>query len=426
MISHNIKRAEKKLWTNNDMGDLIGFRLEYDGEAEANFVTQSIRDERSRFTLQDIAIFYRTNSQSRLMEEALRAENIPYQIYGGTRFYDRMEIKDLLAYLRLMVNESDDVSFRRVVNVPSRKIGPKALEYLESTASQKNQSLFKTLGELSASNDLNLPDKLKRFHAMVLDIKKEVQEKPLSEILEFVVQRVEYFDYLRKKFSQEEAVDKIENINELGTAMTEFDKRNPGTTLAGWLQVITLTNTSDEESAQGVAMMTLHMAKGLEFKRVYVVGVEEGILPHGNNVEDDELLEEERRLFYVGMTRARQKLTISAAYRRRMYDRWMSNKPSRFIKEIPQKFLDVGKDRWSSMLAGISDRPSAEYESGSVQVQSGAVKRLAKGASVFHPTYGKGIIEAINQEAAEINVEVNFSEFGRRFVKSQHLLMSAE
>lgn len=446
MVINNKKRAEKRLWTDNPPGDLISFRLDYDGESEARWVVDTIRREsRSRYPLSDTAIFYRTNSQSRLLEEALRAENIPYTIYGGVRFYDRMEIKDVLAYMRLTVNESDDVSFRRVVNVPSRKIGPKALETVEHRAAIAGLPLMQIVRQMIEENDPALNDKIRGFYEIIQRLRQSQLEVSLSSMLERFLQITDYVGYLQKKFPSDEAMDKIENIHELGAAMADFERRQEDATLALWLQSVSLTSET-EDATGGVAMMTLHSAKGLEFPRVHIVGLEEGLLPHGSNLEDEDLLEEERRLFYVGMTRAKVKLSLSCAYRRRMYDRYVSNRPSRFLKEIPTHYLDTDASQWSTIASAssTSDRSNqinrssgsfsrygaaADNSSGKEGLRSSnesrppaPAKSVSVGAAVFHPTYGKGIVEAIEQEFAEVKVIVNFSDHGRRKVNSHHLL----
>ena len=437
MVTNNKKRAPKKLWTANDAGDLISYRLDYDGESEARWVVDSIRrDVRAqRFALADTAIFYRTNSQSRVMEEALREENIPYHIYGGVKFYDRMEVKDALAYFRVVVNASDDVSFRRVVNVPSRKIGPKAMEVVEQRAAISAQPLMSVVATMHREGDTQLNERISGFYELVMRLRNDVGTSPLSSVLERWLQATDYIAYLQKKYPPDEAMDKVENIHELGAAMADYERRFPEAKLSDWLQSVSLSAGVEEETT-GVAMMTLHSAKGLEYPRVYIVGMEDGLLPHGSNLEDDDLLEEERRLFYVGMTRAKVRLSLSSAYRRRMYDRYVSNRPSRFLKEIPAKYLDVDAQQWSGVAAmGSGSEPSSNrYGSPSTQqqggrAQAGAAARpsappttVSVGASVFHPTYGKGIVEAIEQDFGEVKVVVNFQEFGKRKVNSHHLL----
>lgn len=446
MVTNNKKRAEKRLWTDNAPGDLISFRLDYDGEAEARWVIDTIRREsRSRYPLSDTAIFYRTNSQSRLIEEALRMENIPYTIYGGVRFYDRMEVKDVLAYFRLLVNENDDVSFRRVVNVPLRKIGPKALEAVEHKAALAGIPLMHVVRQMIESNDSSLNERVRGFYETVQRLRAAQAGAPLGSSLEHFLQATDYISYLQKKFPSDEAMDKIENIHELGAAMADFERRQEGATLALWLQSVSLSSEV-EDATGGVAMMTLHSAKGLEFPRVYIVGLEEGLLPHGSNLEDDDLLEEERRLFYVGMTRAKVRLSLSCAYRRRMYDRYVSNRPSRFLKEIPTQYLDTDSTQWSAIASASSSREQSNQvhrhseatrrensaPAMATAMQKKAIvsdsrppspaKSVSVGAAVFHPTYGKGIVEAIEQDFAEVKVVVNFSDHGRRKVNSHHLL----
>lgn len=428
MIAHNKKRADKRLWTDNPEGELITFRYDYDGQSEARAVAEMVQAEKRIFPYQDVAVFYRTNAQSRLMEESFREANIPYQIFGATPFFERLEVKDLCAYLRLLVNESDDVSFRRVVNVPPRKIGPKALEAVEARARVRGESLMKTLGSMIAANDVMVAASLKGFYALVADLRARVARQPLAKAIESIVGVTDYVAYLHKKFP-EQAVDKVENVWELGAAMADFARRaGDDSTLKDWLQSVTL-NTGAEESSGGVSMMTLHMAKGLEFKRVYIVGIEEGLLPHKSSQDSRDLLEEERRLFYVGMTRARERLALSCAYRRRTFESWVTNNPSRFLREIPPRHIATdGAHSYGAPVTTQTTMPDDgrtryDYSDADPEVakRSGPVTSIRIGRSVTHPTYGRGVVESIDLEYGQIMAIVVFEEHGRRRVMGRGL-----
>ena len=279
---------------------------------------------------------YRTNSQSRLLEEALLRENINYQIYGTTRFYDRVEVKDLVAYLRLLVNPLDDVAFLRVVNKPARKIGGKSIQTLQKYAADSSKSLLQTANGLSEV-DPKLFHKLMPFLACLNIAKKNLQSESLGNVLSIILDQIGYLKYIEKKYPNQ-FQEKFENIHELVVALNEFSTANTNAKLEDWLQNITLVR-GDNHISGYVSLMTLHMAKGLEFDRVYIMGFEDGLIPHKNSLESKQQLEEERRLVYVGITRARRKLTLTAAYRRLGYQGYVNLPPSRFLAEIPKECI---------------------------------------------------------------------------------------
>lgn len=415
MIRKNKRRVVKELFTENHPGEQIDYRLEADNEIEAWWVVEQVKSELEKFDYRDIAIFYRTNSQSRLMEDALRRSNIPYQIYGTVRFYDRAEIKDLMAYLRILVNPNDDVSAKRIFNVPTRGLGKKAEDTLEAEALRRGLPLLKTIAAMVAEGYPKLSVKLKEFQDLLDLLRRKLAETPIEKALEVLLEATKYSDYIRRKFP-EQVEDKLENIHELGAALADFGGAYPEASIAEWLQSVTLTSETSENKG-GVSLMTLHMAKGLEFRRVYILGLEEGLLPHKSSADNDEGLEEERRLFYVGMTRAKEKLSLVGAYRRRTYTTWAANRPSRFLADIPAEHL---------VQVGVHSSHPAEYASHGSDYQYSYDEvpsdiPLAAGQTVRHPTFGKGIIEEILQEFGVAKVVVRFAEFGRRKVTAHHL-----
>jgi DNA helicase-2/ATP-dependent DNA helicase PcrA len=421
LVANNKKRADKTLRTDNVTGEPITLRFEVDGDFEAWWVAKSVSEGRSKFAYDQTAIFYRTNSQSRAVEDALRREDIPYRIYGTVRFYDRMEVKDLVAYLRLLVNPRDDISLKRAINTPTRGIGDSAVDSLEQAAKLRGKSMYDTMNDLIVEGVPRLSSKLATFQAIMDRIKSTLPTLPLADVVEYLLDATQYVSYLKKKFP-EEAEDKIDNIRELASAMAEFAEENRSATIAEWIQSVTL---SSEESGDehGVTLMTLHMAKGLEFDRVYVIGLEDGLLPHFNSIEDPMTLEEERRLLYVGMTRARKELSLSCAYRRRLFGNWTSNPPSRFLREVPKEFMTLSTDGSSApSVSSLShfgttlDEPSYEYDD-----DSHDDVMLEPGASVRHPTYGVGTVEELELFLGMPKAVVNFREFGRRRVNTEHL-----
>ena len=305
MIARNSQRVAKEIWTANEAGSLITIKNEADAEMEAHAIVDSIISEQDKFPLREVAIFYRTNSQSRLLEDTLRRQQVNYQIYGSLRFYDRVEIKDIIAWLRLVVNESDDASFRRVINAPRSGIGQRSLEIIEQQARQAKRSLLQQARSIVKENFPKIAGKLRHFVTTFDTLQQAMRAGELATTLQVFLQTVAYLEYLDKKY-RDQATEKKENVMELDTALRDFATRYPEATLDDWLQSVVLVGDEMHQSGESVSLMTLHAAKGLEFDRVYVAGVEEGLIPHRNSVSSRAELEEERRLLYVGMTRAKQ------------------------------------------------------------------------------------------------------------------------
>ncbi len=430
VVANNLRRADKTLRTENPKGELIDFRYETDAEFEGWWVATQIKDEVKDFAYEDIAIFYRTNSQSRLLEDALRREQIPYQIYGTVRFYDRAEIKDVMAYLRLLINPRDDVSLLRVLNTPSRGLGDSAEEAIMKAARERDISLLEATRQLACEGVPRLSGKLSVFVDIMESIKLRAAGVPLERVVEEVAEATGYFAYLHKKFP-ELASEKEDNVMELASAAAEFSLANPGSTIGDWLQAVTLASDVDGDE-KGVTMMTLHMAKGLEFERVYLTGVEDGLLPHFNSLDDKKMIEEERRLFYVGMTRAKKKLSLTAAYMRRTWGNTVSNDVSRFLTEIPprfvkiltpqgalpnahqESFIDKGHDK------SKKSEPEGEYYDYHDDSDDSSAL-LEPGSPVSHPTYGHGTVEEIQMNWGKPKIVVRFKDFGLRRVDAHHL-----
>lgn len=354
LISHNKIRVNKKLWTQNHPGDHIDHYLVRNGAAEARKICELIRVELHEFDLSQIAIFYRTNAQSREIEDAFIKQQIPYKIYGSLRFYDRLEIRDMLAYMRLAVNPKDDAAFLRIIKAPSRKIGPKKVEELSGIGADLQLSLYETLQYLAVHKESRAKIS-SRLSTIVGDeaiplskLFGHLRETDLRETVSTILRHVPYQAHL-KKHHFDSYSDKLENLDELSAAMSAYYEHDRSRQLSDWVQDISLVG-SEQEDVSGVSLMTLHAAKGLEFPRVYMIGCDEGLLPHKkvlappSKKDDPEAklkhsLEEERRLMYVGMTRAKIKLSlISASERRSFYD-WQHYRPSRFLKEIPEELL---------------------------------------------------------------------------------------
>jgi DNA helicase-2/ATP-dependent DNA helicase PcrA len=349
VIAHNQGRKPKSLWTKNEDGPPVQlFEAENEHE-EAYFVADTIvREHRAGRPYDDFAVLYRTNAQSRVMEEVFLKSNIPYQMVGGLKFYERKEIKDVLAYLRLVVNPEDDLSLTRVINVPRRGIGQATLEKISAYAAGYGLSLFRALLDVE---DIGLAQRfiqpLQRFTSLIREMSAMMEYLTASELTEEVLERTGYREELRKEETLE-AASRLENLDEFLSVTREFEEKNEDKTLVAFLTDLALVSDLDqleeEETTTGVTMMTLHSAKGLEFPQVFLVGMEEGIFPHSRTMDDPEELEEERRLAYVGITRAQKRLFLSRARMRMLFGQTNANPPSPFLQEIPQHLIEpVGK-----------------------------------------------------------------------------------
>lgn len=336
VVKNNYSRVDKKLWTqNDDKGTINVFQNMNENDEAYRVVDMILINKESGYSLSDFAIFYRTNAQSRALEDALRRQGLPYAIVGSLKFYDRAEIKDIMAYLKLIHNPNDNISFKRVVNVPKRGIGKTSMAKLENFATEKGISLFESLKFVDS--DIIPNSSLTSLNSFKALIEKNINlkyDKTVKEIVEKVINDTEYIRELELTDTPE-TKSKIENIQELVSAVEDFERRSPDKSLSGYLSQIALVSDIDswEDSADKVTLMTLHLAKGLEFKNVFVVGLEEGLFPIGESAYDQKELEEERRLMYVGMTRAKENLYMTWASERTVFGKTKWNVPSRFLLE---------------------------------------------------------------------------------------------
>ena len=321
IIIKNTRRKPKKLWTDNPRGERISVIQVQDEKQEGEFIVNEINS--LPFELKDFVVLYRTNAQSRAVEEAFLKANIPYKIIGAVRFYERREIKDILAYLKLIINPSDWVSMERIINVPPRGIGKI------------------TLGKIK-----NLDEKVKaytpflNFNKLMDNLREASKRMPVSKLMEFLIEKINYRNYIDDK--TEEGERRWENIKELFTVALRYDSMTPPLGLLRFLEEVSIISSNDEVETEKnlVNLMTLHCAKGLEFPVVFIVGMEEGIFPHSRAMLSQEEMEEERRLCYVGITRAKQKLYIIFARERNLYGKTAINPPSRFLLDLPKKLVD--------------------------------------------------------------------------------------
>lgn len=344
IVKKNQKRKEKKLWTRNETGEKLKVYAADNHYDEAEFVTRVIEENGAADG--PYAVLYRTNVQSRVFEEAFLQKNISYDIYGGLRFYERREIKDLLAYLRLLVNPADDVSFRRIVNVPRRGIGKQTLSKLEDFAAERFSSLFNALAHLDVGIfSLQQRNLLSRFAALITDLMTLKDCLSLQELVKAVLEKSGYRAILEAE-GTEEAQNRIENLDEFISLTTGYLQSGGDHNLDLFLQQIALMTDLDtaQEGQPQVTLLTLHSAKGLEFPTVFIVGMEEGTFPHSRSLDSEEDLAEERRLCYVGITRAKHNLYLTHAHNRTIFGENLDRIPSRFIAEIPEEHFQEASD----------------------------------------------------------------------------------
>ncbi|MGI6605017.1 MAG: DNA helicase PcrA [bacterium] len=357
LVANNVKQKEKRLWTANDRGDKLRLFEAASGEEEACYVVREVQHLLGRgFCLKDCAVLYRTNAQSRLLEEAFLRERMPYRMVGGQRFYERMEIKDTLAYLRLLVNPADTVSLERIINTPRRGIGPQTLARLLTFA--REQGLTPVAAALRAGEIAGVNKKatagLVDFGRVIVELSDLALNVPLTELVAQVLDKTGY----RQQYETDataEAQTRLENLDEFLAVAESFVKTSEDTSLPAFLATVALFTDQDsyEAGAEAVTLMTLHSAKGLEFPVVFLVGLEEGLFPHSRSLDRDASLEEERRLCYVGLTRAKKRLYLSYARERQVYGRIVYSTPSRFLAEIPGDLIQ------EVQRAGQEDHPVA-------------------------------------------------------------------
>ena len=353
VIAHNTSRKEKKLWTDHGEGSRIHFRQFASGTDEASFIAEDIgrrlRRDR-RLSNKDFAILYRTNAQSRLLEDKLVMEGIPYNIVGGHNFYDRMEVRDILGYLRTIDNGRDDISTQRIINIPKRGIGKTTIDRAAAAANEQGISFYQVLENIGEYPELaRAKNKIEPFTELIDSLREYARDHSVEELIKKIVDETEYEDYL-EDYEEETASDRIANVDELISKAASYEEQaresadSDGPSLSGFLEDVSLVADIDQvgENDDRVLLMTLHSAKGLEFPCVYLAGMEDGIFPGFQSIQSDDpdALEEERRLAYVGITRARDELTITSARGRMLRGEMQYNPVSRFVLEIPEKLMD--------------------------------------------------------------------------------------
>ncbi len=395
VIAKNSKRKDKKLWTERKGGEKIKVAETDNERAEAEFIAKEI-DSRLRAQefrdYRDFVVLYRTNAQSRVIEEVFLRRGLPYKIVGGIRFYERKEVKDLIAYLRVIQNPNDSVSLFRIINTPPRKIGAKTIELIQEYAYRKGLSFYEALQEADKIDDLagSKPEVLMKFIATIKELQKVNSQFPASGLIKHVLDYTGYKKFLDDGTVEGEA--RLENVYELISVAAKYDSLEPGLSLNIFLEEISLIADIDtmDEQDNAVTMMTIHAAKGLEFPVVFIVGLEEGILPHSRSLLEKDELEEERRLMYVAITRAKDKLFLLRARSRILYGETQSNTASQFLTDIPEELLEPGERSQRSLSAhelNYTPIPVEEYPDEAIQ--------LFEGDKVVHTTFGEGVVVAI-------------------------------
>ena len=465
VIKHNESKFDKKLWTQNDEGNLPCIYCGEDEYDEASYVVEQIAHLKREeyYKNSDFSILYRMNAQSRAIEDILRREDIPYKIIGGLKFYERKEIKDIIAYLRLIQNSSDNLSLKRIINEPKRGIGKTSLEKIQEISESSGVSMYEIIKN-AADYDLNrVYINSREFIEQIENLKNKKNELKISDLIKETLKTTGYTKALEQEGSVE-AETRIENLEEFLTVAIEFEEESAENTLPEFLEGITLSSDIDgmEESEDTVTLMTLHSAKGLEFPVVFLVGMEEGIFPGYKSIGEPKALEEERRLFYVGITRAKQYLYLTCAKHRTIFGSTSYNSISRFVEEIPDELLEGYQEavtaksktnyedtgyRWSygkgqsvktykvdnneitTTIAaktreseGVYQFRTAESFLNNINTKSIEVdlSQYKTGQTIYHKKFGEGIITEIAKEGDDLKLDISFEKVGHKRLMAKY------
>lgn len=456
VIKHNENKYEKKLWTANDEGELPSIYQSEDEYDEASYVVKQINHLKTEeyYKYSDFVVLYRMNSQSRAIEDILRREDIPYKIVGGLKFYERKEIKDIIAYLRLIYNTSDNISLKRIINEPKRGIGKTSLDNIQQISEQNGISMYEVIKNAEQFGLNRVKANADDFINLIEELRTKQNELSISELIKETLNKSGYTKALELENSVE-AESRIQNLEEFLTVAIEFEEEFADTTLGEFLENITLSSDIDnvEDAENSVTLMTLHSAKGLEFPTVFLVGLEEGIFPGYKSIGEENALQEERRLFYVGITRAKEHLFLTCAKRRTIFGSTSYNAISRFVKEIPEELLN-GYDKMQKekvedkfensdygwkygnreskvktytfetnsyevkkqvpATAGFQYRTAESFLSSLNKKDSFDISKYQEGQRVYHKKFGEGTINKVEEEGEDYKIDINFDKVGHK------------
>lgn len=422
VIKNNTNQMEKTLFTSKPIGEKIIMLEWVDERHEAELIANTIRDAENE-SHSDFAILYRTNGQSRLIEESLIRKNIPYKVFGGMKFYERKEIKDILAYIRLIFNPLDMIALKRIINVPSRKIGEKSLENFLDVMEREYMNIAQIADEPMILESLSgIGAKWVQSFAMTYKILRDIsQNESIASLMQGIINRTNYEEYLRGEYTEEEAEEKKDNLTEFINMASRYDGMTYPENLASFLEDIALITDQDRENGEKdekgfVSLMTIHLAKWLEYPTVFIAGAEEGLFPHSRSLMDTKAIEEERRLMYVAITRAKEQLYISRSNERYTFGNYSANPKSRFVKEIPETHIHTETNRGSAQsifgsrsASGFSTfssafAPKSGPEMSPIRVikTKNTATDFAVGNRVEHAQYGIGTIVGISGAIADI------------------------
>lgn len=423
VIGNNSGRKPKNLWTENDDGKKINYFQGGSEQEEALYITEKIQEltRNEGYSPSDVAILYRTNAQSRAIEDTLLKSGISYQMVGGMKFYDRKEIKDMIAYLRLITNPDDDLSFARVVNEPKRGIGKTSMDKLAAYAAEHDLSLYEAVKEVDFTGvSGKAANALAEFGSLIRTLTQQQEFLTATDMVEAVLQRTGYEQMLKNEKSIE-AQSRLENLEEFMTVTKDFEEGSEDKTLIAFLTDLALiadidkVDEDDPDHTEKITLMTLHAAKGLEFPVVFLIGMEENVFPHSRSMMDEEEMEEERRLAYVGITRAEKELYLTHARMRTLYGRTNMNPISRFINEIPAELIDGMEKAQEAMFGRAFDRPAADRPSPlrrraeRMQQTTGAENgEWNPGDKADHKKWGVGTVVKVQGEGDKMELDVAF------------------
>ncbi|MGI6013800.1 MAG: ATP-dependent helicase [Oscillospiraceae bacterium] len=430
VIRNNLGRKGKNLWTDHDDGDKVKLYVARNENEEAQYVaSRIIASYAEGVKWSENAVLYRMNAQSNQLEYAFKRNGIPYRIIGGIRFFDRAEIKDMLAYLCVLMMPGDDLRLSRIINVPARGIGERTVEIARQLAAEEGTSLFEIIWHADQYPALQRAAvRLREFSNLLVSLQEQVKQLPADELYDLVLEKTGYITALEAKASDENLA-RIENVNELKSNIIAYQKETGDTGLAGFLDEVALYTDLDQmdKDADCVVMMTMHSAKGLEFPNVFLIGAEEGMFPGIRSIGEPEEMEEERRLCYVAITRARQKLYITAAKQRMLFGRTSANRLSRFVEEIPEEHIEKPSavQRPGLYASAAKTKRAPERHPNAVSIPSAPTQTFVVGDHVTHKAFGEGTIAKMTPMGGDHLVEINFTRAGvkRLMLKaaSQHM-----